>query len=502
MAKPLVDLLVRKSQVVREGELALTLRAQEDRGRRWAQEHGYEVREVWKENLSAWSDIERPKQDAAMSAVIAGEVSALWCFALDRFSRKGAESVIPLLGKARVIFDYEQLDSSNERDRQWILQRSEDARAYSQRLSHNVRATKARQRSEGRWLSKAPFGLKVDEARKLRPDTEGFAGADYSPWELVMRIFTDIADGVSCRALARTFNAEGVADITGRTWHAGAVRKIVIHPVYEGWLAINPKKTDPVAYLNESGDRVRCVPDDVVPHMVSTELAARARQVLSGHLLMDGTPVPGRASALLAGRLTCEGCGRSMLASGNSYVCQANHSGAECAARASVSRVTLEKYVTARWLARMSASDPEGPLMSTVAGRWTALHRPTETQALREARAAVSEAEATLGRFHADDRTGFYAGRSARYRMPAKTDAENRLTEAEERLAALDTERVDITFLLDGYLDHYWQTAGPALRRELIATAIDRIHVSKAPGRGVRLTDDRVRIVWASGDDE
>ncbi|MDQ0793675.1 recombinase family protein [Streptomyces sp. B1I3] len=501
MAKPQVDLLVRKSKVVREGERALSLRAQEDRGRRWADDHGYDVREVWKENLSAWSDIERPKQDAAMAAVLAGEVSALWCFALDRFSRKGAESVIPLLGKARVIFDYEQLDSSNERDRQWILQRSEDARAYSQRLSHNVRTTKTRQRSEGRWLSQAPFGLKVDKARKLAPDTDEYAGADYSPWEVVVRIFTDIANGTSCRALARAFNVEGVADITGRKWHAGAIRKIVIHPVYEGWQAINPKRIDPVAYLDETGARVRCVPDDVVPHMISEELAARARQVLSGHLLMDRTPVPGRASALLAGRLTCAGCGRSMLASGNSYVCQTNQSGGDCAARASVSRVTIEKRVAERWLARVSASDPEDPLMATVAGRWTALQKPTETQELREARAAVSEAEATLGRFHADDRAGFYEGRSARYRMPAKTDAENRLTAAEERLAKLDTKSVDITFLTEGYAAQYWETAGPALRRELIATAIDRVRVSKAPGRGVRLTDDRVQIEWAITED-
>ncbi|MFJ9213729.1 recombinase family protein [Streptomyces sp. NPDC102264] len=86
--RPEVDLLLRKSKVVREGERALSIRAQEERGRAWADANGYRVRKVWKENLSAWSDVKRPKCDAAMDAEPNGEVPALWVYALDRFSRK------------------------------------------------------------------------------------------------------------------------------------------------------------------------------------------------------------------------------------------------------------------------------------------------------------------------------------------------------------------------------------------------------------------------------
>ncbi|MFJ5032570.1 recombinase family protein [Streptomyces sp. NPDC088560] len=125
--RPWVDLLLPKSKIAREGERALSIRAQEDRGREWADEHGYSIRKVWKENLSAWSDVQRPKYDAAMSAVLNGEVPCLWVYALDRFSRKGAEAVVPILGRARVIFDYERLDSMDERDRRWIIDRAENA---------------------------------------------------------------------------------------------------------------------------------------------------------------------------------------------------------------------------------------------------------------------------------------------------------------------------------------------------------------------------------------
>lgn len=40
--RPQVDLLLRKSKIVREGERALSIRDQEDRGRRWADENGTE----------------------------------------------------------------------------------------------------------------------------------------------------------------------------------------------------------------------------------------------------------------------------------------------------------------------------------------------------------------------------------------------------------------------------------------------------------------------------
>lgn len=230
--QPEVDLLLRKSKVVRDGEHALSLRAQEERGRRWAEENGYRVRKIWRENLSAWSDVKRPNYDAAMSAVLDGEVPALWCYAMDRFSRKGAEAVVPILGRARVVFDYEQLDSSIERDRRWIIQRAEDAREYSARLSYNVRMTKQRQRNEGRWLNAAPFGLAADpQTRKLAPDES---------WDVVRRIFDSVAAGTSARAMALRLNADGVRSATGGTWRANTVAKIIHHPVYEGWLTHSP----------------------------------------------------------------------------------------------------------------------------------------------------------------------------------------------------------------------------------------------------------------------
>ncbi|MEU9997536.1 hypothetical protein [Streptomyces sp. NPDC050848] len=110
------------------------------------------------DNLSAWSDIERPEFDKALAAVLAGEVPALWCAYLDRFTRKGIDDIGPILGKARVVFDFDGLDSSVERDRRWIIDRAEQAREYSMRLSYTSR----RRGGEAR-------AGPVDPGRSVRP---------------------------------------------------------------------------------------------------------------------------------------------------------------------------------------------------------------------------------------------------------------------------------------------------------------------------------------------
>ncbi|CAL2059406.1 Resolvase/invertase-type recombinase catalytic domain-containing protein [Streptomyces murinus] len=514
--RPVVDLLLRKSQIVREGERALSLRAQEDRGRRWADEEGYQVGKIWRENLSAWSDVERPKYDAALAEL--GEEdgpAALWVYALDRFSRKGAESVVPILGRKRVIFDYERLDTLNERDRQWIIQRAEDARAYSQRLSYNVRTTKARQRREGRWSGSAPYGTVAHpKTRKLRPQHEVPNGGKVAPWAVIVRIFSEAAAGVPLRAVARSLNADGIPGPGGKTWNANTVSRIVSSPVYEGWLVINHKVgavRKPVPYLDEAGQRVRVfekageegVTEDA--ETIPAELAERARRIAKGHQPVGGNKTPkGRAYRPLSGRLKCGGCNRSMVASGRSYECTAYNRGDHCPAPASVLRTTLERFVSGRWLARMENSDPDDALMLVVAERWAALTRPKESQEAKDARAALKTAEDALGDLMAAryERREFEgAARKLFPRMLAHAEA--RLETAREEAQKHQLGPVDITFLLEGHAAAAWENAPDAMRRDLLGLAIDHVTVFKASGIGARFDGDkRTAIHWADVDQD
>ncbi|MEE1803911.1 recombinase family protein [Streptomyces sp. JV176] len=503
-----MDLLLRKSKVVREGERALSIRAQEERGRAWAEENSYRVRKVWKENLSAWSDVQRPKYDAAMDAVLNGEVPALWCYALDRFSRKGAEAVVPILGKARVIFDYERLDSMDERDRRWIIDRAENAREYSQRLSYNVRSTKNRQRNEGRWLARAPFGLVADPGtRKLSPDHTPYiclvgGKREITPWQVVVRIYEEIAGGMSARALSRAFNAEGIVSATGKSWTASSVRAILMHPVYEGWLTLTNAGRIPAHYINPDGDRVRCVTGDVLPQMIPADLAARARRLISGHQMLDASVRrPGRRYHPLTGLLRCAGCGHSVTYGGGSYECQFHSGGGKCDAPASVTRTGLERYVVEAWAARLDVADDEDEIMIAVSERWQALTRPEETQEIKDARAELKAAQAKLDKFMADDAADFYTGRSARYRIPHKNAAERRLDHAEARIRELTGDtRVDAGLVVNGHALKMWEAAAPGMRHDLLALAIDHVTVSKSPKPGgFKFNgDQRVTITWAT----
>ncbi|MFE4721183.1 recombinase family protein, partial [Streptomyces sp. NPDC056728] len=216
-----IDLYLRKSAITRQRERALTFRAQRERGRRWADENGYTVRKVWADNLSAYTDTVRPEFDKAIGALLADEVPALWCYAADRFSRRGAGAVIPLLdaGK-RIIFDYERLDSADPRDRRDIINRAEEAREYSSLLSHRVRDTKSQQREEGAWLGAAPYGYAIadKETRKLRRGKS---------WPVLVRIFKATAEGKSARTIAQELNAEKIKAPDGGHWGGSTIHRMI-----------------------------------------------------------------------------------------------------------------------------------------------------------------------------------------------------------------------------------------------------------------------------------
>ncbi|GFE12424.1 hypothetical protein Sgleb_04710 [Streptomyces glebosus] len=67
---------------------------------------------------------------------------------VDWFSRQGARAVLDVIDPAdgtepgRLIFEYDNLDSANERDKRWILNRAMDAKEYSDQLSARTRGTK------------------------------------------------------------------------------------------------------------------------------------------------------------------------------------------------------------------------------------------------------------------------------------------------------------------------------------------------------------------------
>ncbi|MFD4553256.1 recombinase family protein [Streptomyces sp. NPDC058469] len=488
-----VDLYLRKSAITRQRERALTFRAQEDRGRRWADENGYTVRKVWTDNLSAYTDTVRPGFVSAINALRAGEVPALWCYAADRFSRRSSNDITPLLddGK-RIIFDYERLDSADDRDRRDIINRVEEAREYSALLSHRVRGTKQQQREEGAWLGAAPYGLRIvdKETRKL-----GHA----STWPTLIRIFESTAEGKSARTIAQELNAEGIPSPEGISWGGSTIHRMVQVPVYEGWQAVSLTRGGrSVPYRNKQGERVSVLAEGVEP--VTRDLVQRARLAVAGHLPVAPEYQRGKVKHLLSGLLRCASCGGGTAIHGRSYRCLNYTVGKPCAEPASAMRSLIEAYIFEEWIGAVVSSDIDNadPLMLAVAERWVALTKPEETEEHRQALGAVKAAERSLERLAEDRKAGIYDGAMGRFYPRLVAEAESDLVTAGNRAAEF-SGAVDLTIFDDSDVLHAaWDGADDALRRDLIRLAIDSVSVTRGLRGKPFIGDVRCDITWAT----
>ncbi|MER5971682.1 recombinase family protein [Streptomyces sp. NPDC002055] len=503
--KLLVDLYLRKSKNLREDDhrREQSTDTQEASGRRWADRNGYTVRNVWVDLASGYkADAKRPDFDKALAALRNRETSALWCYMVDRFSRQGARAVLDVIDPAggtepgRLIFEYDNLDSANERDKRWILNRAMDAKEYSDQLSARTRDTKQQQREDGQWVTaQPPYGYRVEiigKRRQLVPDPD--------PAKIVQEIFRRVSAGESARTISRDLNARGIPGPSGGAWRHAAISRTISHPAYAGWQVIKEGRRL-VAYRNEAGERVglRTELVDEAGQRHAQGVAAGKVRPLAG----DGTPGAGKASHLLTDLLRCDGCKRAMTFRGLSYKCEKERACGICPAPASAYADALEREVVGRWLNVVMALEPTDALAVKIAERWTALTLPEETEEARGAREALAAAESSLGRLMADRQAGLYDGPAARYFAPLHRDAIDAVEAAQKHLDAVAPRAViDTSIVDDGHLlRETWEAAELDMRRSLLRLAIDRVTARKAPYQGARWDgESRVTVEWAAGE--
>ncbi|MGW4898075.1 recombinase family protein [Kitasatospora sp. NPDC004240] len=421
---------------------------------------------------------------------------ALWCAFLDRFTRKGIDDIGPILGKARVIFDYDRLDSSSERARRRIIDRAEQARERSVRLSYNIKTTKGAKRARGQWTQMAPYGLRADGARKLHhvPDE----------WRIVMHIVSCVADGFSQRTVAKALNSgpNPVPGPVGGRWQANAICRILRNPVYEGW-QVAPRRHASTqgrfqAYRDGEGNRVGVFAEGVEP--IPHDLLTRARQVTAGYAFTtpEQAARKGTVTKLLTDAVKCRGCRGGASADSHNYRCWRAVQGDHCPSPVSVDCQCIEGYVTEAWFSRMNAATPDDPLLLIAAERWAGLQHPENVEELADAIAALKSAEAGIQRLAEQQASGLFDPpfdtHLPRLQMEARTALEN----AKKRVTAATPKRLDVSFLMeDARIRKAWDQADLPLRRELLRLVIRRVVVMKGR-RGYNLFDGpgRVEIHW------
>jgi site-specific DNA recombinase len=538
-----VDLLCRKSKVLSENDRLreVSTDEQERQGRAWAARNGYTVRHVWTELGSAYKERKREEFEGALKAITSGKSQALWVYMLDRFSRKGAEDVLKVIGKARVIFDWDRLDSMDDRDRERIISEAERARTYSARLSARVTDVKRSQRDRGEWVSGwPPFGLKVGKDRRLYLDhTPAAKGMKESRAEVMRELFRLSALGASAKDLAKALEAKGIPHCAykngdwvpdGSRWVPTTLRRWITNPAYAGWQVVhlspeNGGRHKTVAYRNDKGERVKvCAPgNDLVTDEEQAEAiagkGARGRSFDGAtHLAepkpgkglpwggSDGPRERGVAVHILTTLLECANCGRNMFFTGESYVCGSTQGGAPCPKPARVTGKAIEPYVFKKWCEYVTNSAEDDDLLAIISERWAKITRPEETAEAEKARETFRAAEKALGQLLQDKRDGLYDGPAAQFFRPAHRDAMSAVTEAEKALAKFGGVRVDISFLMDAHqVKEYWakltKNGEKSLQRDLLGCALDRIYVTESPGIGKRFDGDkRVRFQWANQD--
>jgi site-specific DNA recombinase len=218
-----------------------SLESQEARCRALCEARGLEVVGVFTDPGASGGTLERPGLDALRASVAAGEVAAVVAYAVDRLSRRQADTLALLEEFERhgagLMAASQDFDTTSPAGRAMLGMLAVFAELQRAEIRERTKAKLRTKRAKGEAVSRPPFGLRRAGA--------GFE-ADPGTWPVLARILRERRAGGSCQSIADTLNAEGVptatasrpktakrglvdADAPGK-WHAATVAKLCRNP--------------------------------------------------------------------------------------------------------------------------------------------------------------------------------------------------------------------------------------------------------------------------------
>ena len=237
---------------------------------------------------------DRPGLNRLLADAKAGKIGRVICTKLDRIGRTAAiilsiEDELESYGVQRAYIK-DSIDTSTATGR--LLRTVLAAVAELEREMILERTTAGKVEAVRRGDVWRPTGLlgyrylPVDKQTGQRGRLE----IDEAPYQapLIRRIFTDVANGTSLRALAAQLNAEGIPPVRGTMWRHNALERIIRNPAYTGratygrWRRVKVGNGKTVV---RRGDPDKILYVDV-PAIVSVDLAKAAQAMLARNRAM------------------------------------------------------------------------------------------------------------------------------------------------------------------------------------------------------------------------
>ena len=352
---------IRVSTSAQEDE-GTSLDTQEVRCRAYADEHDYQIADVYRDVFTGAQYRERPGLSALREQVRAGAVDVVLAYALDRLSRNQAH--LAILAEeaedhgARLAFVTEDFEDSA------VGRFIRSAKGFAAEIERE----KIGERTVRGRLARIQSGKLLAGPRPLygyrwRSEERGAYDVDPVTGPVVRRIFGEAVSGTPLRTIARRLSEAGIPTPRGgAVWYATSVHGILRHPSYSGtahawaWRATGETTT-----RSFDAEQAIPLPEGTIPPLVDQTAWAAVQERLARNKLESRRNASDPEGSLLrAGIARCGYCAGAMRVKGRTpaYVCHAasNPQGRRCRGH-SINVAYLDGKVWER--VRSILSDPE-----------------------------------------------------------------------------------------------------------------------------------------------
>jgi len=439
----------------------------------WAKEHGYDIRGIFQDNLTAsrFSTKDRPDFMRMMNLIRDGQAEAVLVTEQSRLDRQ-LWNILELIELARTtpfksivkVRDDEVLDLYTESGINRVIDQANRDRHESELISQRVRARKKVHAADGRFDGgPRPFGYEKDGLTVRESEAA-----------IIRECAARILAGASMNSLTRELNQRGIPTASGGRWQRSTLavifrsKRIIGVRVYDG---VEHQAQWPAIISRDDWEQIQLILD--ARHMRKTRTVR---------------------SYLLTGLVECGACGAPMVGSGHKvtgvlqrrYYCVPEDSSGQKRGCGKVSRIAdpLETLVTNAVLRRLDSE-----------GLANAFGQATQDGDMQAALGEYQETKSSLGHLLAD----YYMERNKYAKdemLKVKAELEARLEQVTRKMEQLDSTRILASVPFGQTIRELWNAADLALKQSLVRLLVEKIVI--LPGRtgSRKWRDDETGREW------